>query len=89
MLTEYVGRKVDLDVKEAMWDMQVYAFGANMLAGPTGPSILPEGNSAAASVLGGAFGGAATGAMAGSFLGGPGLGTAIGAGLGGLIAGLT
>ena len=76
---------IDLD---ARWDMDVYQYGTNLLAGISGGTVSPGGDaqmSKGQSALSGAFSGAAIGASVG---GGP--GAAIGAvagGIGGLLMG--
>lgn len=75
---------IDLD---ARWDMDVYQYGANMLAGIGGGSVSPGGDaqmSKGQSALSGAFSGAAIGATVG---GGPGalVGGVLG-GIGGLLS---
>lgn len=79
--------KVDQDLliedKDARWDMDVYQYGANMLAAIGGGTANPGGmeGSKTTSALGGALSGAAAGAMIGSAFGGP----LVGAGIGGLL----
>ena len=82
--------KVDQDLliedKDARWDMDVYQYGANMLASIGGGTASPGGmeGSKGQSALGGALSGAASGGMAGYMLGGP-AGAAVGAGVGGFL----
>ena len=80
--------ELDLDVKSALWDLDIFGRGMSIVGGLSGYAHpLPEGPSKAASVLGGAMAGAGAGAAVGTALGGPGIGTAVGALVGG-IAGL-
>ena len=71
---------------EALWDLEVFQYGSNLLAGPGGGTLNPGAKkpNVAASVIGGAMSGAAAGAMVGAQMGSavPGYGTAIGAVLG-------
>lgn len=87
-LREWEVAELDLDVKSALWDMEIFGRGISIMGGLSGYAHpLPEGQSRAASILGGTLSGAGTGAAIGTALGGPGLGTAIGAGVG-FLAGL-
>ena len=54
-----------IDNKDAIWDMEVFQFGSNLLAGIGGGTLVPGsgGPSTAQSVIGGAISGAASGAM--------------------------
>ena len=54
-----------IDNKDAIWDMEVFQFGSNLLAGIGGGTLVPGsgGPSTAQSVIGGAMSGAAAGAM--------------------------
>jgi hypothetical protein len=76
-----------LDVGEAKWDLEVWQYGANLLAAIGGGTASPqkiEGNQMAR-VVGGALSGASAGALIGSRVGGEGgYGGAIGAVVGGL-----
>jgi phosphotransferase system HPr-like phosphotransfer protein len=84
---EYLDRTLDLDVKNTLWDMNIYQYGTNVLSGiGAGGQIMPEKMSASQSALGGALGGAALGIQSG---GGP-AAIAAGAilgGIGGYLAG--
>ena len=71
----------EYDAADAKWDMEVFQYGANVMASPAGGTAVPSGKkTTAGSVIGGALSGAAAGAIAGSVI--PGIGTALGAGLG-------
>lgn len=69
------------DEKDALWDLEMYTYGGNMLAAIAGGTSASASNkpSTSASVLGGALSGAAAGSAIA-----PGIGTAIGGVLGGL-----
>jgi hypothetical protein len=87
--TEHEGFSLDVQVKDQLWDMEVYGMAAVILGGMGGGQVIPKGPTRAGSAIGGALSGAASGAMMGSAI--PGVGTAIGAGAGavlGLGAGL-
>lgn len=78
----------DLDMKideqDALWDLEVFQHGGNLLAaigGGTGATQKPP--SMAASAIGGALGGIAAGAQIGSVV--PGIGAAVGAVVGGIV----
>jgi hypothetical protein len=82
---EQTDQDAKIDEEDALWDLEVFQFGANVMAGIQGgtsgarakqPSMLQ-------SMIGGALSGAASGAMIGSAI--PGVGTAIGAGIGGVL----
>lgn len=78
---EYDEAELELDVRSATWDLDMFGKGAAILGSMSGYAHpLPEGPSRVAKVLGGALGGAA----AGGAIGGP-VGAAIGAGIGGLL----
>lgn len=86
---------VEYDVADARWDLEVFQYGANLLAAPGGGTAVPTGKkTTAGSVIGGGLSGAAAGAMAGGMMGGPILGLpgaafgAIAGGLFGIGAGL-
>jgi hypothetical protein len=70
-----------IDDNDAKWDLEVFQYGANLLAGIGGGSAGTQKPSTAASVLGGAMSGAAAGAMVGAQFGSAGgpYGAAIGA----------
>lgn len=77
---------MDIDDKDAKWDLEVFQYGANLMAsigGGTANTNKP-GPSQSQSAIGGALSGAAAGAMVGSTFG-PGPGTAIGAVAGGVL----
>lgn len=76
---------VDYDVADGKWDLEVFQYGANLMAAPGGGTAIPSGKKGGAgSVLAGGISGAAAGAVAGSVIQ-PGVGTAIGAAAGGLL----
>lgn len=85
-LKEQTDKDLEIDEADARWDLEMYAYGGNLLAAPSGGVIQPspQGKSMAASALGGAMSGAAAGAMAGTMIM-PGIGTGIGAAAGGLL----
>jgi hypothetical protein len=79
-------RNTELDVLDAKWDLDLFQYGSNTLAGiagGTGGTRGNEGRSSSMNALGGALGGAAVGAQVGSAAG-P-YGTAIGAGVGAVV----
>jgi len=81
---EELEEQLQIDESDAKWDLELYRYGANMLAAVTGG--VTQGNdkkSKAVSALGGAISGAATGAAIGSIV--PGIGTGIGAAGGALL----
>jgi hypothetical protein len=76
---------IDIDDKDARWDLEVFQYGGNLMAsigGGTG-NTKSAGVSQTQSAVGGALSGAAAGAMIGSAF--PGYGTAIGAGVGAVL----
>ena len=77
---------MEIDQKDALWDLEVFQYGGNLLASIGGGTANTKdlGPSKAQSMIGGALSGAAAGAMVGSTV--PGIGTAVGA-VGGLILG--
>jgi len=82
---EQTDTDMNIDDKDAKWDLEVFQYGANLLAGiggGTGNTSKP-GPSQAQSAIGGALSGAAAGAMVGSTV--PGFGTATGAVVGGVL----
>ncbi len=84
---EYLDRSLDLDIKNTLWDMNVYQYGTNVLSGiGAGGQIMPERISAGQSALAGALSGASLGISAGgnplAIAGG-----AIVGGIGGYLAG--
>lgn len=87
-LQEEIDLNVKYDEQDALWDLELYKFGGNILASISGAASATKGQevSKAKSVLGGALSGAAAGAAIGSVV--PGIGTTIGAGAGALLGGL-
>ena len=84
---EYLDRSLDLDIKNTLWDMNIYQYGTNVLSGiGAGGQIMPERMSAAQSALSGALSGASLGIASG---GNPAAiaGGAILGGIGGYLAG--
>jgi hypothetical protein len=80
---------MEIDKDDALWDLEVFQHGANLLAGIAGGTTQSMKPSKAASAIGGAMSGASTGAMIGSAI--PGLGTVAGGiigGAAGLLGGL-
>lgn len=71
--------------KDALWYLELYTYGANMLAAISGAATTTKGGgpSKAQSAIGGGLSGAAAGAMMGSVV--PGVGTVVGAVAGGLL----
>jgi len=82
---EETDQNATIDEADAKWDLEVFQFGANVMAasagGTSGTGI--RGVSKTQSAIGGAMMGAASGAMVGSAV--PGIGTAIGAGVGAVL----
>ena len=76
---EELDMNTKIDESDALWDLEVFQHGANMLAAIGGGTANPKGKepSQAQSVIGGALSGAAAGSMIS-----PGWGTVIGAVLG-------
>ena len=73
-----------IDKNDALWDLEVFKYGGNLLAGIGGGAVGgASGPSTAQSAIGGAMSGAASGAMIGSVV--PGVGTAVGAGVGAVL----
>jgi hypothetical protein len=57
----------DLEAKNATWDLEVWQYGANVMASPAGGTGIPGGKgSQVGSAIGGALSGAAVGGMAGA-----------------------
>ena len=84
---EEVNRNAALDEEDALWDLEVFQYGANLMAGAAGGTATTKTratNATGASMLGGALSGAAAGAMIGSAV--PGIGTVAGA-IGGAVVG--
>jgi len=82
---EQTDTDMNIDDKDAKWDLEVFQYGANLLASIGGGTVNPSkpGPSQVQSAIGGGLSGAAAGAMAGSVI--PGLGTAAGAIIGGVL----
>ena len=72
------------DESDALWDLEVFQYGANLIAAPSGGTATPgtgaKGPSTMQSAIGGALSGAVAGAKIGSLF--PGVGTTAGAGIG-------
>jgi hypothetical protein len=81
---EYVDRNIDLDKEDALWDLSVFQYGANVMASISGGTSVTKtsGPSTAQSAIGGGLSGAAAGAMVGSAVGAPVPGAIIGGVLG-------
>lgn len=77
--TEEAVKNIEYDVKDDLYDLEVYTYGQNMLAGIAGGTTSKGTPSTSQSVLGGALSGAAAGAA----IGGP-----VGAGIGAVVGGL-
>ncbi len=76
----------ELEIKDGLWDLEIWQYGANVMASPGGGTSPGGGKtSPIGSAIGGALGGAAMGGMAGSMMGGTVMG--MGAGPFGMIAG--
>ena len=74
---------MDIDDKDALWDLEVFKYGGNLLAAIGGGTVAQgKGPSTVQSAIGGGLSGAAAGAMIGSQISAPGL-----AGLGGATLG--
>ncbi len=75
----------EIDVKDSLWDLELFQYGGNLLASISGGVMVPKQDSPSKtqSAIGGALTGAATGAMIGSAV--PAVGTAIGAGVGAVL----
>jgi hypothetical protein len=74
--------QLHIDESEAKYDLELYQYGSNVLAGIAGGShLVPNKPNKFASAIGGALAGAAAGSAIM-----PGWGTAIGAGVGGLMS---
>ncbi len=86
--SEEYERNIKFDEQDALWDLETYQFGSNVMAGISGGSVNTKGNeiSTGQSVLGGAMSGAAIGAqIPGAGVPGAVAGAVIG-GIGGLLA---
>lgn len=70
---------IKIDEKDALWDLEVFQYGANLLASIGSGTVVPKGGSEP-SKAGSALGGAMTGAAGGFMVGGP-----IGAVVGGML----
>ncbi len=80
---EEMDANLKIDESDALWDLEVFQHGGNLLAAIGGGTATPgatSGPSQAQSAIGGALSGAAAGAMVGSVV--PGIGTGVGAGVG-------
>ena len=85
-MKEYTDAGIELDEKDATWDLRVFQHGANLMAAISGAAATTNSKSGMGSVLGGVFSGASAGAMVGNAV--PGLGTAAGAGIGAILGGI-
>jgi hypothetical protein len=76
---------LEIDKNDALWDLEVFQYGSNVLASiGSGTAVnTGKGPSKMQSAIGGALSGAAAGAMVGSVV--PGVGTAVGAVAGGVM----
>jgi hypothetical protein len=78
---------IKIDESDAVWDLGVFQYGANLMAAPAGGTLVPndKGPSTGQSMIGGALSGAAAGAMIaaapGAAISGP-VGIGVGAALG-------
>jgi uncharacterized Fe-S cluster-containing protein len=82
---EYTDRNMELDKEDALWDLSMFQYGANVMASISGAATVTKstgGLSVAQSVMGGGLSGAAAGAMAG---GPTGIGAVPGAIIGGVL----
>jgi len=85
-LKEEADKNLEIDEKDALWDLEAFQHGANLLAGIGGGTTQANKTpSLASSAIGGAMSGAAAGGMLGSSMGGTIMG--MGAGPAGMIAG--
>jgi hypothetical protein len=87
--TEEEQANTEYAMKDALWDIELYQYGANLLAGIGGGTSVAGASklSKTQSTIGGALSGAAAGMALGAMQGapfGPGVGTAAGAVIGGL-----
>lgn len=82
---EQADQDLAIDESSALWDLQTFQYGNNVLSSIAGGTSAPGKNQrgTANSAIGGALSGAATGAMIGTEIE-PGYGTAIGAVIGGI-----
>ena len=80
---EETNLNIDIDDKDARWDIETFQYGANMMASPAGGTAMPGtpkvGMSKTQSTVSGAMAGAAIGTQVS-----PGYGTAVGAVVGGV-----
>ena len=72
---------LEIDKNDALWDLEVFQHGANMLAAIGGGTTTTKTPTQAQSVLGGAMSGAAAGTMVGGFPYGTAIGAVLGAGM--------
>jgi hypothetical protein len=73
---------MEIDKDDALWDLEVFQYGSNVLASVSGGTATAAKPSKASSAIGGALSGIASGAAMGAALGGP-----AGAGMGAIIGG--
>jgi hypothetical protein len=71
-------RNIEMDVQDALWDLKLFNYGSQVMAGITGGVAQPKEPSPAASAVGGAAAGFAMGGPAGALVGG----------IGGLLGGI-
>ena len=86
--TDQAKDKLEIDIHEVTWELDLYTYVGNMLAaigGGRGGSSVSKPNKTA-STIGGALSGAAAGAMVGSVV--PGIGTTVGAVVGAVVGGV-
>lgn len=67
---EQVDRDMEIDVQDGLWDLKLFNYAAQLLAGPGGGVALPKEPSPLVSGLAGAAGGFAAGGPAGAVIGG-------------------
>lgn len=85
--SEYTEKSIDIDADEALWNLKLFQYGANLLSSVSGGGVVvPERMSKTSSALTGAMSGAVQGGELGTLVGQPAIGAAVG-GIGGLIAG--
>jgi ribosomal protein L30E len=81
---------IKLEESDALWDLEVFKYGGNLLGAIAGTAVSTGDNRwdsrpAGGSVIGGALSGAAAGAMAGNSMVPGGTGAVVGGGIGGLL----
>ena len=64
-LKEETDMNAEIDKFDALWDLETFQYGANLLAAISGGTTGPQKPSTAASVIGGAMSGMSAGAMVG------------------------